>query len=120
MYCSSHFCLAFEKHRGHPIERKNYLNDLRRASWTTTICKQENSLKSNKATEKPPSCLSRLEQQYKSEDSGMQTEIEINSNDCDTTMSSIRLEEKTDTLTIDEEQCITNQLLDSDFNTCDK
>ena len=114
-----HYGLAFENHRGHPIERRNYLDDLRKASWTS-ICKQENSLKSYKANENTSPCLSRPEQQYKSEESGIQTEIETNSNDCDTTMSSIRLEEKSDTLTVDEEQCITNQLLDSDFNTCDK
>ena len=91
------------------------MNDLRRASWVG-ISNQENSLKSNEANEKTFPCFTRPEQQYKSEDSGMHTEIETNSNDCDTTMSSIRLEEKTDTLTVDEEQCITHQLLDSDFN----
>ena len=119
IYCLLHFYPAFESHRGHPIERRNYLNDLRKASWTS-ICKQENSLKSDEANENSSPCLSRPEQQYKSEESGMQTEIETSSNDCDTTMSSIRLEGKTDTLTVDEEQCITNQLLESDFNTCDK
>ena len=95
------------------------MNDLRRASWTS-ICKQEISQKSNEINEKMSPCLSRPEQQYKSKESDMQTEIEANANDCDTTMSSIRLEEKTDTLTADEEQCITNQLLESDFNICDK
>ena len=102
--------LAFERCRGHPIERRNYLEDLRRASWIRKN-KQGNGLKSNEGKESTDPFQAQIHPEYKNEE--FEKHGKVGTNEIESTT---KFKMKTDALTLVEQQCITNQLLDSNFD----
>ena len=110
---SNFYLLAFEQYRGHPIERKNYLEDLRRASWKINSINENNSGDEEEKSRIVGHDSFRHQEKYKNKDFDESKEIQVETNDCDS--PSRNMEEEADVLTIEEQQCITDQLLESNF-----